>query len=49
MILLFGEHFGMSLSGLMTFGGLGGIAIGMASKDVMSNLFQVLCSILIAL
>ena len=40
MILLFGEHFGMSLSGLMTFGGLGGIAIGMASKDVMSNLFS---------
>ncbi|MEQ4925029.1 mechanosensitive ion channel family protein [Proteus hauseri] len=40
IILLFGEHFGMSLSGLMTFGGLGGIAIGMASKDVMSNLFS---------
>ncbi|HGN1327431.1 TPA: mechanosensitive ion channel family protein [Proteus mirabilis] len=40
MMLLFGEHFGMSLSGLMTFGGLGGIAIGMASKDVMSNLFS---------
>ena len=40
MIFLFGEHFGMSLSGLMTFGGLGGIAIGMASKDVMSNLFS---------
>lgn len=30
----------MSLSGLMTFGGLGGIAIGMASKDVLSNLFS---------
>lgn len=45
IILLFGEHFGMSLSGLMTFGGLGGIAIGMASKDVLSNLFRVLCSI----
>lgn len=40
IILLFGERFGMSLSGLMTFGGLGGIAIGMASKDVMSNLFS---------
>ncbi|MEZ2795128.1 mechanosensitive ion channel family protein [Proteus terrae] len=40
IILLFGEHFGMSLSGLMTFGGLGGIAIGMASKDVLSNLFS---------
>nr|WP_286146013.1 mechanosensitive ion channel family protein [Shigella sp. FC1967] len=40
IVLLFGEHFGMSLSGLMTFGGLGGIAIGMASKDVLSNLFS---------
>ncbi|MGO2307088.1 MAG: mechanosensitive ion channel family protein [Providencia sp.] len=40
IILLFGEHFGMSLSGLMTFGGIGGIAIGMAGKDVLSNFFS---------
>lgn len=40
MLLLFGEHFGMSLSGLMAFGGIGGIAIGMASKDIMSNFFS---------
>lgn len=40
IVLLFGEHFGMSLSGLMTFGGIGGIAIGFASKDVLSNFFS---------
>ena len=28
IILLYGEHFGMSLSGLLTFGGIGGIATG---------------------
>lgn len=40
MVLLFGEHFGMSLSGLMTFGGIGGLAIGMAGRDILSNLFS---------
>ncbi|HEM8294212.1 mechanosensitive ion channel family protein [Providencia vermicola] len=40
MVLLFGEHFGMSLSGLMAFGGIGGIAIGMAGKDILSNFFS---------
>ncbi|OBU10369.1 mechanosensitive ion channel family protein [Morganella psychrotolerans] len=40
VFLLYGEHFGMSLSGLMTFGGIGGIAIGMAGKDILSNLFS---------
>lgn len=40
IILLFGEHFGMSLSGLMAFGGIGGIAIGMAGKDILSNFFS---------
>ncbi|MFD2722383.1 mechanosensitive ion channel family protein [Ignatzschineria indica] len=40
VLLLFGEHFGLSLSGLMTFGGIGGIAIGFASKDVLSNFFS---------
>lgn len=40
IILLFGEHFGMSLSGLLAFGGIGGIAIGMASKDILSNFFS---------
>lgn len=40
IVLLYGEHFGMSVSGLMTFGGIGGIAIGMAGKDVLSNFFS---------
>ncbi len=39
IVLLYGEHFGMSLSGLLTFGGIGGIAVGMAGKDVLSNFF----------
>ncbi len=32
IVLLYGEHFGMSLSGLLTFGGISGIAVGMAGK-----------------
>ncbi|MDY0271233.1 MAG: mechanosensitive ion channel family protein [Advenella sp.] len=40
IMLLFGEHFGMSMSGLMTFGGIGGIAIGLAGKDILSNFFS---------
>lgn len=40
LVLLFGEHFGIGLSGLMAFGGIGGIAIGVAGKDVLSNLFS---------
>ena len=40
VFLLYGEHFGMSLSGLLTFGGIGGIALGMAGKDILSNLFS---------
>ena len=40
IVLLFGEHFGLSLSGLMTFGGIGGIALGFASRDVLGNFFS---------
>lgn len=40
LLLMFGEHLGLSLSGLMTFGGIGGIAVAMASKDVLSNFFS---------
>lgn len=40
IMLVFGEHFGIGLSGLLAFGGIGGIAIGMASKDVLSNIFS---------
>lgn len=39
-VLLFGEHFGMSFSSVLAFGGIGGIAIAMASKDILSNLFS---------
>ncbi len=45
LVLLYGEHFGMSLSGLLTFGGIGGLAVGMAGKDILSNFFSGLCSI----
>ncbi|MGG7242109.1 low conductance mechanosensitive channel YnaI, partial [Escherichia coli] len=40
LVLLYGEHFGMSLSGLLTFGGIGGLAVGMAGKDILSNFFS---------
>lgn len=40
LVLLFGEHLGLSLSGLLAFGGFGGIAIGIAGKDVLSNVFS---------
>lgn len=40
VVLLFGEHFGIGLSGLLTFGGVGGLAIGVAGKDILSNLFS---------
>lgn len=40
LVLMFGEHFGIGLSGLLAFGGIGGIAIGVAGKDMLSNLFS---------
>ncbi len=39
LLLLFGEHLGLSLSGLLAFGGFGGIALGIAGRDVLSNVF----------
>lgn len=39
IMLLFGEHFGIGISGLLAFGGIGGIAIGVAGKDMLSNFF----------
>ncbi|HHT0302120.1 mechanosensitive ion channel family protein [Raoultella planticola] len=38
--LVYGQHFGMSFSGLLAFGGIGGIAVGMAGKDILSNFFS---------
>ncbi|MCB5363378.1 mechanosensitive ion channel family protein [Pusillimonas sp. CC-YST705] len=40
LLLFFGEHFGLSMSGLLAFGGIGGIAIGMASRDILSNVLS---------
>ncbi|MBI5889987.1 MAG: mechanosensitive ion channel family protein [Nitrosomonadales bacterium] len=33
------QTLGFSLSGLLAFGGMGGIAVGFAAKDLLSNLF----------
>jgi len=33
------QHFGFSISGLLAFGGVGGIAIGFAAKGLLSNFF----------
>lgn len=38
-ILTLMQHFGFSISGVLAFGGVGGIAIGFAAKDLLSNLF----------
>ncbi len=40
LVLMFGERLGFSLSGLLAFGGIGGIAIGLAGKDILSNFFS---------
>ncbi|MCD9465307.1 mechanosensitive ion channel protein MscS [Photobacterium phosphoreum] len=33
------QNFGLSLSGLLTFGGVGGLVVGMAAKDLLANFF----------
>ena len=33
------QTFGFSLSGVLAFGGVGGIAVGFAAKDLLSNFF----------
>jgi len=38
-ILFFLNAFGVSLTGLLAFGGVGGIAIGFAAKDLLGNVF----------
>lgn len=37
--LVFLSAFGVSLTGLLAFGGMGGIAIGFAAKDLLGNVF----------
>jgi len=38
-ILFFLNAFGVSLTGLLAFGGMGGIAVGFAAKDLLGNVF----------
>ena len=38
-LLSFLQAFGLSLSGLLTFGGVGGLIVGFAAKDLLSNFF----------
>ncbi len=33
------QEFGISLTGLLTFGGVGGLVVGLAAKDLLSNFF----------
>ena len=40
MVTLFGERLGIGFSSVLAFGGIGGIAIGIAGKDILSNLFS---------
>lgn len=46
-VLFYGEYFGMSFFGLLIFGGIGGLVVGMVGKDILSNFFLGLCFILI--
>ncbi|MEZ5692004.1 MAG: mechanosensitive ion channel family protein [Rickettsiales bacterium] len=39
MILLILPSLGISINGLLTFGGIGGIVVGLAAKDMIANLF----------
>ncbi len=39
MLLIAMQELGFSISGLLAFGGVGGIAIGFAAKDMLSNFF----------
>lgn len=33
------QNFGVSISGLLAFGGVGGLAVGLAARDMLANLF----------
>lgn len=39
MVLIIMQNFGFSISGVLAFGGIGGIAIGFAAKDLLANFF----------
>lgn len=40
VLLMVIQAFGVSVSGLLAFGGLGGIAVGFAARDLISNMFS---------
>ena len=33
------QELGLSISGLLAFGGVGGLIVGLAAKDLLSNFF----------
>jgi MscS family membrane protein len=39
IVLGIAQYFGFSISSLLTFGGVGGIVMGFAAKDMLSNIF----------
>ena len=38
-VLIVMQMFGLSISGVLAFGGIGGLAVGFAAKDLLSNFF----------
>ena len=38
-LLMLMQEFGVSISGLLAFGGVGGLVVGLAAKDLLSNFF----------
>tara|TARA_B100000945_G_C20405039_1_gene609516 strand:+ start:812 stop:1891 length:1080 start_codon:yes stop_codon:yes gene_type:complete len=38
-VLILMQEFGLSISGLLAFGGVGGLVVGLAAKDLLSNFF----------
>ena len=39
LLLTLMQEFGLSISGLLAFGGVGGLVVGLAAKDLLSNFF----------
>jgi MscS family membrane protein len=39
IVLGIAQYFGFSISSLLTFGGVGGIVMGFAAKDMLSNIY----------
>lgn len=37
--LMVAQYFGLSVAGILTFGGMGGIIMGFAAKDMLANIF----------